>query len=97
MGIPMEGFFDGADVVFATPAPSTAVHKAPSKAPTTSAKPVPREEGTHTVRVGKTIPPPTETPTPLERAISLAAIQAKTAPSVLPLVISTSDPFATIS
>ena len=97
MGVPMEGFFDGADVAFATPTPSTAMHKVPTKTPTPSVEPVPREEGTHTERVGKTTPLLAETPTPPERAISPAAVQTKTAPSVLPLIISTSDPFAVIS
>ena len=74
MGVPMEGFFDGADVVFAMPAPSTVVHKAPAKAPTPSAEPVPREKGTHTEGVGETIPLPTETPVPPERTISSIAV-----------------------
>jgi len=97
MGVPMEGFFDRANVVFATPAPSTAAHKGSAKAPTPSAESIPREEGIHTEGVGETTPLPAVTPIPLERAISLVAIQTKTAPSVLPLVISTSDPFAIIS
>ena len=97
MGVPVEGFFDRANVTFATPAPSTAAHKVPTKAPTPSVEPVPREEGTHTERVGKTTPLLAKTPAPPERAISPAAVQTKTAPSVLPLIISTSDPFAVIS
>ena len=97
MGVPMEGFFDGANVVFTTPAPSTAAHKAPAKAPTPSAESVPREKGTHIEGVGETTPLPTETPAPPERAISPTAVQTKTAPSVLPLVISTSYPIAAIS
>ena len=97
MGVPMEGFFNRANVVFATPAPPNAGHKALAKAPTLSTEPVPREEGTHTEGVGETTPLPTETPAPPKRAISPAAVQTKNAPSVLPLVISTSDPFAVIS
>ena len=97
MGVPMKGFFNRANVVFATPAPPNAGHKALAKAPTLSTEPVPREEGTHTEGVGETTPLPTETPAPPKRAISPAAVQTKTAPSVLPLVISTSDPFAVIS
>ena len=96
MGVPMEGFFDGADVVFVTPAPSTAAHKAPAKTPTPSAELVPRED-THIEGVGETTPLSVETPTPPEGAIPPIAIQTKTAPSVLPLVISTNDPFAAIS
>ena len=97
MGVPMEGFFDGADVAFATPIPSTAAHKVPAEAPTPSTESVPREEGTHTEGVGETTPLSAETPTPLERAISPAAIQTKITSSVLPLVISSSDPFAAFS
>ena len=97
MGVPMEGFFDGVDVVFATPAPSTTAYKAPAKAPTPSTEPVPKEEGTHTKGAGETTPLPAETPAPPERAISPAAVQTKTSPSILPLVIFTSDPFAVIS
>ena len=97
MGVPMEGLFDGADVVFATPAPSTTAHKVPAKTLTPSAEPVPREEGIHIEGVGETTPLPAKTPAPPERAISPTVVQTKTAPSVLPLVISTSDPFAAIS
>ena len=92
----MEGFFDGADVVFAMPAPSTAAYKAPAKTPTPSAEPVPRE-GTHVEGVGETTPFSVERPTPLEGAIPPTAVQTKIAHSVLPLVISTSDFFAAIS
>ena len=45
MGVPMEGFFDGAKAVLLTPAPPAA-HKALAKTPTPSTEPVPRE-GTH--------------------------------------------------
>ena len=54
MGVPMEGFFDGAEAVLATPAPP-AEHKAPAKTPTPSAELVPRE-GTHVEGVGETTP-----------------------------------------
>ena len=92
MGVPMEGFFDEADVAFATPTPSTAAHKVPAKAPTPSVELVPREEGIHTEGVGETTPLSAETPAPPKRAISPAAVQTKTASSVLPLVISTVTP-----
>ena len=39
----------------------------------------------------------TETPAPPERAISPTAVQTKSASSILPLVISTSDPFVALS
>ena len=44
-----------------------------------------------------TTPLLTERPTPSEGAIPPTAVQSKITPSVLPLVISTSDPFAVIS
>ena len=97
MGVHMEGFFDGADVAFATPTPSIATPKVPAKAPTPSAEPVPREEGTHTKGVGKTTPFSAETPTPPERTISPTAIQTKTASPALPFVIFSSDPCAALS
>ena len=96
MGVPMEGFFDGAETVLAMPAPSTTAHKALAKTPTPSAEPIPRE-GTQVEGVGETTPLPTERPTPSEGAIPPATVQPKITPSVLPLVISTSDPFAAIS
>ena len=92
----MEGFFDGADVVFATPAPSTAAHKALAKTPAPSTEPIPRE-GTHVEGVSETTPLPAERPTPSEGAIPPTVVQTKITPSVLPLVISTSDHFAAIS
>ena len=95
MGLPMEGFFDGAEAVLATPAPPTA-HKTPAKTPTPFAEPVPRE-GTHVEGVGETTPLPAERPTPSEEAIPPAAVQTKTTSPVLPLVILTIDPFAAIS
>ena len=96
MGVPMEGFFDGAEAVLATPAPSTAAHKTPAKTPTPSAEPVPRE-GTHVEGVGETTPLLAERPTPSEGATPSAVVQTKITPPILPLVISSSDPFADIS
>ena len=95
MGVPMEGFFDGAKAVLATPVPP-AMHKTPATTPTPSAKSVPRE-GTHVEGVGETTPLPIERPTPSEEVIPPTAIQAKTTSPVLPPVISTNDPFAAIS
>ena len=95
MGVPMEGFFDGAEAVLAMPVPS-ATHKTPTKTPTPSVEPVPRE-GTHVEGVGETTPLPIERPTPSEEVIPPTAIQAKTTSPVLPPVISTNDPFAAIS
>ena len=75
-GVPLEGFFDGADVVFATPAPSTAAHKAPAKTPTPSAEPVPKES-THVEGVGETTALSAERPTPPEGAIPPIAVQTR--------------------
>ena len=92
----MEGFFDRAEAVLATLAPSTAAHKTPAKTPTPSTEPVPRK-GTHVEGVGETTPLSAERPTPSEGAIPPVTVQTKVTSSVLPLVISTSDPFAAIS
>ena len=97
MGVPMEGFFDGANVAFATPAPSIAAHEVPAKAPTFPTEPVPKEEGTHTKGLSKTTPISAEKPAPLERVISPTTVQTKATSPVLPLVISTSNPFAALS
>ena len=92
----MEGFFDGADVAFAPPAPSAATHGVPIEAPTPPSKSVPRKEGIHTERVSEITPISAKTPTPPEGVI-LAAVQTEAASPILPLVISTSDPFAALS
>ena len=75
MGVPMEGLFDGAEVVLSTPAPP-AVHKAPAKTPIPSTEPVPRE-GTHVEGVGETTPLPAERFVPSEGAIPSAVVQTK--------------------
>ena len=72
IGVPMEGFFDGAEAVLATPAPPTA-HKTPAKTPTPSAESVPRE-GTHVERIDETTPLPAEKFTPSEGAIPPAVV-----------------------
>ena len=95
MGVPMEGFFDGAEAVLSTPAPPAA-HKAPAKTPTPSAEPVPRE-GTHVEGVGETTPLPAERFASSEGATPSAVAQTEITPPILPLVISSSDPFADIS
>ena len=75
MGVPMEGFFDGVEVVLSTLAP-LAAHKALAKTPIPSAKPVPRE-GTHVEGVGETTPLPAERFAPSEGAIPSAVVQTK--------------------
>ena len=43
IGVPMEGFFDGADLAFATPITLAAAHGVPAKALIPSSEPVPRD------------------------------------------------------
>ncbi|XP_050249028.1 flocculation protein FLO11-like [Quercus robur] len=99
MGTPMEGFFDGADVVFEAAAPATpaAASRVSTEAPIPSTEPVPIDEVTHTKRDSETAHIPTETLTPQERAIPPIVAQIEVASLATPFVISTSDPFATLS
>ena len=73
MGTPMEGFFDGTDVVFEAAAPTTpaAVQRVSAEALIPSTEPVSIDEGTHTERVNETAPIPAEILTPQEGAIPL--------------------------
>ena len=92
MGTPMEGFFDGVDVVaeaMAIAAP-IAAQGVPAKTLIPSTELVPVEEGTHTERVSK-LPIPAKTPTPQKGPTSSITSSAT------PLVISTSDPFVALS
>ena len=61
MDAPMGGFFDEADVVFATLASSAAALGVPAEVTTLSTKPVPIYEGTHTEKVSEATLVPTET------------------------------------
>ena len=95
----MEGFFNGADVVFgvATPARPAAAQGVLAEAPIPSIEPVPIGEGTYTKGISETAPILAETLTSQEGVIPLAIVQTKvTSPATL-LVISTSDPFADLS
>ena len=92
----MEGFFYGADVAFATLAPSATTHGVTVKAPIPSSEPIPREKGTYTERVSETTPIPAKTPISPEGVIPAVA-QAEAISPILPLVISTSDPFTALS
>ena len=60
----MGGFFDGADVVFATLVPSAAAPKVPTEAPNLPTEPVPIDEGTHIGKVSEATPVPAETHSP---------------------------------
>ena len=88
MGTPMEGFFDGAEVVakamaIATLATTQAV---PAETSIPSTEPVPVDEGTHTERV-----------TLQKGATPPAASQTEVFFPATPLIISTSDPFVALS
>ena len=96
IGVPMEGFFDRADVAFATLAPSATAHGVPAEAPIPPSESVPREEGTHTERVSETTPIPARTPISPEGVIPTAAQTEATSP-ILPFIISTRDPFTALS
>ena len=74
MGALMGGFFDGTDVVFATPAPSVAAHGVPIEAFTPSTEPVSIDDGTHTGKVSEATPIPAKTLTPQEVATPPATI-----------------------
>ena len=73
MGTPMEGFFDGVDVVFeaTTPAPPAAAQGVPVEAPIPSTKPIPIGEGTYMKGISETTLIPVETLTPEEGAFFL--------------------------
>ena len=99
MGTPMEGFFNGVDVVFeattsATPATTQGV---PAETSIPSTKSVPIDEGTHTERVSEAALILAETLTPQEEAIPPIIAQTEITSLATPLVISTNDPFAALS
>ena len=99
MSTPMEGFFDGANVVVevmasATPAAAQGVL---AETPIPSAKPKRIEEGAQTKRVNESASIPTKTPT-LQKGVTPATTsKTKIAFPFTPFVISTSDPFAALS
>ena len=95
----MEGFFDGLDVMSEAMASATptATQGVPAEAPIPSTELVPRDEGTHIERVSETASILAETLTPQDGAIPFATAQTEVASLTTPLVISTSDPFATLS
>ena len=97
MGAPIGGFFDGADVVFATPASFAAAPRVLAETTTLPTKSVPIDQGTHTGKISEAIPIPAETLTPQEVATPPATVQTKVASPVTPFVISTSEPFAVLS
>ena len=96
MGAPMEGFFDGANVVFATPTSSTTAPGVPAKTTILPIEPVFIDEGTHTRKASEVTPVPTETLTLREVATPPTIVQTEATSPITSLVISTSDPFAVL-
>ena len=99
MSTPMEGFFDGIDVVFkiATLAPLAAAQGVLVEAPIPSTEPVPIGEGTYMERVSETVPILAETLTPQEGAIPPVVAEIEVASHAMPFIIFTSDPFMALS
>ena len=97
MGAPMGGFFDGANIVFATPVPSAAAPGVPAEAPSLPTKLVLIDDGTHTGKVSEATPILAETHSPQEVVTPPATVQIEAASPATSLVISTSDPFAALS
>ena len=85
MGAPIGGFFDGVDIVFATPASSAAAPEVLVEAITLPTKPVPIDEGTQIRKVSEAIPIPTETLTPQEVATPPATVQTEADSPITPL------------
>ena len=96
IGVPMKGFFDRADVAFATPTTPAAAHGVLAEAPIPPSELVPKEDDTYTEKVSETTPIPARTPISPEGVIPATAQTEATSP-ILPHVISTSDPFAALS
>ena len=89
MGAPMEGFFDGADVVFGTLASATpaVAQGVPAKGLIPSTRSVPIGESTHTEGVSEATHIPAETLTPQEGVNPPTASQLEVASPTTPLVI----------
>ena len=91
----MKGFFDRANVAFATPTTPTVAHGVLAEALIPPSEPIPKEDGTYTERVSETTPIPARTPISPEGVIPTAAQIEATSP-ILPFIISTRDPFAAL-
>ena len=74
MGAPMGGFFNGADVVFVTLAPSATAPGVPAEASSLSIESVHIDEGTHTGKVSEATPIPVETHSPQETVTPPATV-----------------------
>ena len=97
MGALMGGFFNGADVLFATPVPYAVASRVPAKALSLPTEPEPIDEGTYTGKVSEVTPVPAETHSPQEVVTPPATVQTEAASPATPFVICTSDPFEALS
>ena len=70
----MGGFFDGADIVFTTPASSATTPGVLAEATIFPIEPVPIDEGTHTGKVNEATHVPVETLTPRKMATPPATV-----------------------
>ena len=99
MGTPMEGFFDGANVVYEAMASAspTDTQGVPVEAPIPSTELVPIDESTHIKRVSEPALILAKTLTLQKGAIPPTVAQTKVNSPATPLIISTSDPFTALS
>ena len=96
--MPMEGFFDEADVMAeAMSSTSTATQGAPAEAPIPPPNPVPIEKSTQAERLGEFVPIPTKIPTPQKEVSPVGAPQIGNASPTTPHVISACNPFVAFS
>ena len=98
MGTLMEGFFDGIDVVVEAMAfTSATVQGALAETPISLAKFGPIEECAQTKRVGESASIPTKIPTPQKGVTPATASQIEGTSPATPPIISTNNPFVTLS
>ena len=98
MGMPIEGFFNVADIVVEAMASAfVAEQGAPVEVSIRPLKPILVEESTQTERVCEFVPIPTEIPTPQKEVTPIGASQIGSASPATSLVIFSSDLFVALS
>ena len=98
MGMLVEGFFDGVDVVAEVMASSSiAAQGGPTEAQIPPPKPIPTKGSTQAKKVGKSVPIPVEIPTPQKEVTPTYASRTGSASLATPSIISASDPFVALS
>ena len=98
MGMPIEGFFNEADIMAKAMASAfVAEQGAPVEVLICPPKPVPVEESTQTERVCEFVPIPAEIPTPQKEVTPTGASQTGSASLATPLIIFASDLFVVLS